>query len=78
MGRHHDRARALDVDRARRAGRVRARIIRARTGEGRDRAEAKGVRLGRKPGAHPHQQLEAIKRLNAGKETQARLRARTM
>jgi DNA invertase Pin-like site-specific DNA recombinase len=45
-------------------------LIRARTGEGRERAVANGVRLGRKP---HHQQLEAIKRLNAGKETQGEI-----
>jgi hypothetical protein len=44
-------------------------LIRARTGEGRERAVANGVRLGRKPTLTHHQQLEAIKRLKAGKET---------
>jgi DNA invertase Pin-like site-specific DNA recombinase len=38
-------------------------LIRARTGEGRARAVANGVRLGRKPTLPHHQQLEAIKRL---------------
>ncbi|MGH6837511.1 MAG: recombinase family protein [Methylocella sp.] len=45
-------------------------LIRARTGEGRARAVANGVRLGRKPTLTHHQQLEAIKRLKAGKESQ--------
>ena len=39
----------------------------------RDRAVANGVRLGRKPTLTHHQQLEAIKRLNAGKETQGQI-----
>ena len=45
-------------------------LIRACTGEGRARAVAISVRLGRKPMLTHHQQLEAIKRLKAGKETQ--------
>jgi DNA invertase Pin-like site-specific DNA recombinase len=44
-------------------------LIRARTGEARVCAVANGVRLGRKPRVTRHQQQEAIKRLNAGKET---------
>jgi DNA invertase Pin-like site-specific DNA recombinase len=38
-------------------------LVRARTGEGRERAKANGVRLGRKPTLTRHKQLEAIKRL---------------
>ena len=37
-------------------------LIRARTGEGRARAKARGVKMGRKPKLTPHQQREAIKR----------------
>jgi DNA invertase Pin-like site-specific DNA recombinase len=37
-------------------------LIRARTGEGRERAKARGVKMGRKPKLTPHQQREAIKR----------------
>jgi DNA invertase Pin-like site-specific DNA recombinase len=37
-------------------------LIRARTSEGRDRAKARGVRLGRKPKMTEHQKREAIKR----------------
>jgi DNA invertase Pin-like site-specific DNA recombinase len=48
-------------------------LIRARTGEGRARAVANGVRLGRKPTLTHHQKLEAIKRLNAGKEMQGEI-----
>jgi DNA invertase Pin-like site-specific DNA recombinase len=48
-------------------------LIRTRTGEGRARAKANGVRLGRKPTLTPHQKQEAIKRLNAGRETQGEI-----
>ena len=41
-------------------------LIRARTGEGRERAKVRGVRMGRKPKLTPHQQAEAIKRRDAG------------
>src|ERR1700691_4783623 len=44
-------------------------LIRARTGEGRARAVANGVKLGRKRTLTSHQQREAIKRVNAEKET---------
>ncbi len=41
-------------------------LIRARTAEGRERAKARGVRLGRRPKLTPHQQREAIKRRASG------------
>jgi DNA invertase Pin-like site-specific DNA recombinase len=41
-------------------------LIRARTGEGRARAVARGVRMGRKPKMTPHQRKEALKRRDAG------------
>ena len=41
-------------------------LIRARTSEGRARAVANGVKLGRKPTLTPHQQREAIRRVRAG------------
>jgi DNA invertase Pin-like site-specific DNA recombinase len=44
-------------------------LIRARTGEGRARAKARGVKMGRKPKLTPHQQREAITRREAGEET---------
>jgi DNA invertase Pin-like site-specific DNA recombinase len=44
-------------------------LIRARTSEGRARAVANGVKLGRRPTLTPHQQREAIRRVRAGKET---------
>jgi DNA invertase Pin-like site-specific DNA recombinase len=44
-------------------------VIRARTSEGRARAVANGVKLGRKPKLTPHQKREAIKRRDAGHAT---------
>ena len=44
-------------------------LIRARTGEGRARAVANGVKLGRKPKLTAHQKREAIKRRDAGEAT---------
>lgn len=41
-------------------------LIRARTGEGRSRAVARGVRMGRKPKMTSHQVSEAIARREAG------------
>ena len=41
-------------------------LIRARTGEGRERAKARGVKMGRKPKLTPHQQREAINRREQG------------
>jgi DNA invertase Pin-like site-specific DNA recombinase len=41
-------------------------LIRARTSEGRARAKARGVRLGRKPKLTLHQRREAIKRRESG------------
>ena len=37
-------------------------LLRARTGEGRERAKARGVKMGRKPKLTDHQRREAIKR----------------
>ena len=45
-------------------------LIAARTGEGRTRAEARGVRFGRPPKLNHHQRQEALARLCAG-ESQA-------
>jgi DNA invertase Pin-like site-specific DNA recombinase len=41
-------------------------LIRARTGEGRERAKARGVRFGRPKKLSVHQRREAIERINAG------------
>jgi len=48
-------------------------LIRTRTAEGRARAKARGVKLGRKPKLTPHQQREAIKRRDRGDETLAEI-----
>jgi DNA invertase Pin-like site-specific DNA recombinase len=41
-------------------------LIRSRTSEGRERAKARGVRMGRKPKLTPHQRAEAFARRAAG------------
>jgi DNA invertase Pin-like site-specific DNA recombinase len=41
-------------------------LIRERTGEGRTRAKARGVRFGRKPTLTPHQRREVIERIERG------------
>src|ERR1700744_635142 len=41
-------------------------LIRMRTGEGRARAVARGVKMGRKPKLTPHQRREAVKRRDQG------------
>jgi DNA invertase Pin-like site-specific DNA recombinase len=46
-------------------------LIRARTSEGRQRAVARGVKMGRPPKLTPHQQREAIRCRDRGKETLA-------
>ena len=48
-------------------------LIRARTGEGRERAKARGVKLGRKPKLTDHQRREAIARRESGEETLAEI-----
>jgi DNA invertase Pin-like site-specific DNA recombinase len=44
-------------------------LIRARTGEGRERAKARGVKLGRRPKLTLHQRREAIARRECGEES---------
>ena len=46
-------------------------LIRTRTSEGRERARARGVRMGRPPKLTPHQRREALRRRNRGTETLA-------
>ena len=41
-------------------------LIRARTAEGRERAKARGVNLGRRPKLTPHQQQEARRQKQSG------------
>ncbi len=48
-------------------------LIRTRTSEGRERAKARGVKLGRKPKLTPHQQREAVHRRESGRETLAEI-----
>jgi DNA invertase Pin-like site-specific DNA recombinase len=51
-------------------------IIRARTGEGRERAMARGVHMGRPPALTRHQREEAREALTASTATQADLARR--
>jgi DNA invertase Pin-like site-specific DNA recombinase len=48
-------------------------LIRARTSEGRERAKARGVKLGRKFKLTPHQRKEALARRERGKESQTEI-----
>jgi DNA invertase Pin-like site-specific DNA recombinase len=48
-------------------------LIRARTGEGRERAKARGVKMGRRPKLTDHQKRESIKRRDRGDETLAKI-----
>lgn len=48
-------------------------LIRMRTGEGRARAKARGVRLGRSPKMTTHQQREALARRERGEESLAEI-----
>ena len=51
-------------------------LIRARTGEGRERAKARGQHMGRPPRLKPHQRAEARKALTDGTPSQADLARR--
>ena len=62
----NDRARAADPHRSRGLAEFERELIRARTSEGRDRARARGVKMGRKPKLTPHQVKEALQRREAG------------
>ncbi len=48
-------------------------LIRSRTSEGRERAKARGVKMGRKPKVTDHQKREAIRRCDHGDETLAEI-----
>jgi DNA invertase Pin-like site-specific DNA recombinase len=61
---------------ARRFNSFECELISARTGEGRECAKARGVKMGRKPKLTPHQIREAIKRRDT-KSEQVREIART-
>ena len=64
MGRHYDRPRALTVLGG--FAEFERELIRARTGEGRERRQSAGVRMGRKPKLTPHQIHEAVGRRDNG------------
>jgi DNA invertase Pin-like site-specific DNA recombinase len=66
MGRHHHVTRTARADRARGLAEFERDLIRARTGEGRERAKARGVKTGRKPKLTTHQRRKAIKRRENG------------
>jgi DNA invertase Pin-like site-specific DNA recombinase len=66
MGRYHHLPRAADADRSLRLAEFERDLIRTRTGEGRARAVARGVKMGRKPKMTPHQMKEALRRREAG------------
>jgi DNA invertase Pin-like site-specific DNA recombinase len=51
-------------------------LIRARAGEGRERAKRSGVRFGRKPKLTPQQRADLLRRLAEGEETRAELARR--
>src|SRR6516164_9180258 len=51
-------------------------LIRARTGEGRERAKRRGVRFGRRPKLTPQQRSDLLRRLAEGEETRAELARR--
>jgi DNA invertase Pin-like site-specific DNA recombinase len=48
-------------------------LVRERTGEGRKRAMAAGIKFGRRPKLSDYQRAEAIKRRGAGEETLAQI-----
>jgi DNA invertase Pin-like site-specific DNA recombinase len=48
-------------------------LIRARTGEGRERAKARGQHMGRPPKLTPHQRAEAVRRRDKSEETLAEI-----
>ena len=56
----------LTVTRLDRLARSTRDLIRARMGEGRTRAAARGVKMGRKPKLTPHQKREALRRKHEG------------
>jgi DNA invertase Pin-like site-specific DNA recombinase len=69
MGRHHDRARAAYAHLLGGLAEFERELIRARTGEGRARAKARGQSLGRPFKLTQHKRQEAVRRRGAGEET---------
>jgi DNA invertase Pin-like site-specific DNA recombinase len=66
MGRYDDGARPPHADVLVGLAEFERELIRARTHDGRERAKAKGVKLGRKPKLTEHQCKEAIRRRDKG------------
>jgi DNA invertase Pin-like site-specific DNA recombinase len=66
LGRHDHGPRPLDAHGSRWLAEFERELIRVRTGEGRIRAKARGVHMGRPFKLARHQQGEAIARLDAG------------
>jgi Helix-turn-helix domain of resolvase len=64
--RYHDAAWPVAGDDAAGIAEFERELIRARTSDGRARAKARGVHMGRPPKLTPHQRAEAIARRNAG------------
>src|SRR5215472_14749111 len=71
MGRHHHVAWTANAHCAWGAGRVRARSHPKADCRGRERAKARGVKLGRRPKLTDYQRREAITRRDSGDETLA-------
>ena len=55
------------------ASNPKARDLKRRTGDGRKRAEARGVKMGQRPKLTDHQKRDAIKRRDHGDETLAEI-----
>jgi DNA invertase Pin-like site-specific DNA recombinase len=73
MGRHDDGARPPHADVLVGLAEFERELIRARTHDGRERAKAKGVKLGRKPKLTEHQCKEAIRQRDKGEESLAEI-----
>ena len=79
MGRHDDTARVLKMLTVLGGlAEFERDLIRARTGEGRERAKARGVKLGRKPKLTEHQKREAIRRRDVDGEAVREIARTTM
>ena len=79
MGRHDDTARVLKMLTVLGGlAEFERDLIRARTGEGREPAKARGVKLGRKPKLTEHQKREAIRRRDVDGEAVREIARTTM
>jgi DNA invertase Pin-like site-specific DNA recombinase len=70
---HHDLTRAAHAHGVGGLAEFERDLIRSRTTEGRARAKARGVKMGRPPKLTPHQKKEATKRRDHGEETLAEI-----